>query len=127
LLIGDKKNAKERDEAVSQLSERKIRIGIGTNVADEGLDVPVLDRGFITVPTATNKRRIEQQVGRLERMADDKTDAKMFYFWDWKVKKIDKHIETLARLYPKALVQLGNEKYDIQNFKKVYEEVRDKN
>jgi superfamily II DNA or RNA helicase len=120
LMLGGKKAQTERDRAIELLSDRKLRIGIGTSVADEGLDIPVLDRGFITMPTASNRRRIEQQIGRLERMADGKTDGKMYYFWDYKIKGLDNQINMIAKLFPNAKVVWDGKEVEILGFRKLY-------
>lgn len=122
LLIGgkDKKVVKEREDGIQMLNDKKLRVAFGTSVADEGLDVPILDRGFITTPTATNRRRIEQQVGRLERRADGKTDGKMFYFWDCKINGFDNHLHKLAKLFPEGKVFWEGEYISILEFRKKY-------
>lgn len=85
LMIGGQDNKQECDEAKEEMLEGKLHMAIGTNVADEGLNINNLNRMYITTPTANNKRRITQQRGRLARKADGKKDAIVYYFWDWQL------------------------------------------
>ncbi|MNC66479.1 hypothetical protein D3C75_1168750 [compost metagenome] len=80
----------------------------------------MLNRGFVTTPTATNRRRIEQQVGRLERMAEGKNDAVAYYFWDYKIIGIDKHINDLAKRFPEAVVLWEGKEINIKTFRKQF-------
>lgn len=54
---------------------------IFSTLADEALDISRLDRLFLPFPQR-NSGLIEQQVGRIARQADGKTDAKVFDFAD---------------------------------------------
>jgi superfamily II DNA or RNA helicase len=73
-----------------QDSEERLRIGryayddeivIFSTVADEALDVPVLDRIFLPFPTR-NAAKLTQQIGRIERRATGKEDALAIDFAD---------------------------------------------
>lgn len=85
LMIGGNENAVEGEEAINLMNDKKLHMIIGTTVADEGLNIKILDRMYITSPTANNKRRIVQQRGRLARNVDGKDEAIVYYFWDWKL------------------------------------------
>jgi superfamily II DNA or RNA helicase len=55
-----------------------------STVADEALDVPRIDRGFLIFPQR-NTGLIEQQIGRFARTHPEKKDAKVYDFADLKV------------------------------------------
>lgn len=67
-----------------------------STLADEALDAPRLDRGFLVYPQK-NVGLIEQQVGRFERAHPDKQDAKVYDFVDLNVKPLQ--VQWRSRLY----------------------------
>jgi superfamily II DNA or RNA helicase len=100
LLVGGAEHKEEGDEAIRRImGDGDLHVVIGTTVADEGLDIKRLDRGFSATPTATNERRIVQQAGRIKRKCDGKDDAIWYYFLDYKVKGFDKHIKLLQKYF----------------------------
>jgi len=80
-LMGGR-DAREQDRVAAGLEDGSLRVAVGTSVADEGLDVPRLDRGFGCTPAAANAGRFTQQFGRFKRPSPGKADAIYFYFWD---------------------------------------------
>lgn len=83
-LMGGR-DAKEQERTAEGLEDGTLRVAVGTTVADEGMDVKRLDRGFGMTPAAANPGRFTQQVGRLKRRHEGKADAVYFYFWDRRV------------------------------------------
>jgi len=65
---------KARALALSQVASGVCPILIATQLADEGLDLPVLDTLILGVPQR-NAARLEQRVGRIARPAAGKVDA----------------------------------------------------
>jgi superfamily II DNA or RNA helicase len=63
----------------------KYHCCIFSTVADEALDIPMLDRIFLVWPTR-NISVVRQQVGRIERAADGKNSAIAYDFFDARVK-----------------------------------------
>jgi len=82
LLIGSPKNRQELTRTVAGLQSGKLRVGVGTTVADEGLDIPALTHVFITCPVHTHPKRLRQMVGRSARPFGNKKEGKAIYFWD---------------------------------------------
>jgi len=80
VMVGGNKN--ETEQAISDLRAGKIRIAIGTKIADEGLDIPQLTHVLITCPLHTHPQRLEQMVGRAARVCEGKSQATAIYFWD---------------------------------------------
>lgn len=70
-----------RHKAIQELRDGKLGCILATQLADEGLDVPRLDRVFLTFPGKA-EGRIVQQVGRAIRKAPDKEDALIYDFVD---------------------------------------------
>ena len=97
LLIGE--NDAESEEALDLLEEELLHCVIGTTVADEGLDAPILDRGFGTTPTALHPSRLIQQVGRIERISNNKQDAKYYYFWDKWIGGFEEHPRAIMKKF----------------------------
>jgi superfamily II DNA or RNA helicase len=112
LLIGGSKE--EGDEAIRRIAEGNLHVVIGTTIADEGLNLPKLSRGFSATPSATNERRITQQVGRIKRKCEGKKDAIWYYFLDYKIEGFENHLKLLKR-YFKNLEVLSN-KYEIDEY-----------
>jgi superfamily II DNA or RNA helicase len=65
---------KARALALSQVASGACPILIATQLADEGLDLPILDTLILGVPQR-NAARLEQRVGRIARPAPGKVDA----------------------------------------------------
>ncbi|MBT61240.1 MAG: hypothetical protein CMA63_06805 [Euryarchaeota archaeon] len=61
----------QREGALRALRERRIQVAVATQLADEGLDVPVLDT-LINASTGRAAGRAIQRVGRVLRKAADK-------------------------------------------------------
>jgi superfamily II DNA or RNA helicase len=72
---------KERQEAIEAARRGDVRVLFGTSLADEGLDFPRLDRLHLTFPTRA-EGKVTQQVGRIQRAAEGKTDALVFDYVD---------------------------------------------
>ena len=65
---------KARERLIKNLRSGKIRCALATQLADEGLDVPRIDRIMLVHP-GKFEGKIRQQVGRGGRMHRDKTDC----------------------------------------------------
>ena len=73
--------AKARALALSQVASGACPILIATQLADEGLDLPILDTLILGVPQR-NAARLEQRVGRIARPAPGKVDAIVYDLLD---------------------------------------------
>jgi superfamily II DNA or RNA helicase len=65
---------KERAAAIKAARKGDLRVLFGTQLADEGLDIPRLDRLHLVFPTRA-KGKIAQQVGRIQRVYPGKRDV----------------------------------------------------
>ena len=71
----------ERTRILQDAEEGKIKVLFATKLADEGLDIPRLDRLFLTCPVRS-ANKVTQQVGRIMRKFSGKTDAVVYDFVD---------------------------------------------
>jgi len=71
----------QRQEAIAAARRGDVRVLFGTSLADEGLDFPRLDRLHLTFPTRA-EGKVTQQVGRIQRAAQGKSDALVFDYVD---------------------------------------------
>jgi len=65
---------KERTAAIQAARKGDLRVLFGTKLADEGLDIPRLDRLHLVFPTRA-QGKIAQQVGRIQRIHPGKRDV----------------------------------------------------
>lgn len=79
LLMGgqSKKYQKEKEEIIKKANEGKIRILIGTSIADEGLDIARLNVLIMAAP-ASFDGLIKQRMGRIIRKHPDKGDPVIY-------------------------------------------------
>lgn len=86
---------KEQDRTEAALIEGDLLLAVGTTVADEGMNIKPLARGFGCTPTAANPGRFTQQFGRFKRKSEGKADAAFFYFWDHRVRSLRGHARAI--------------------------------
>ena len=89
-LVGPVK-PKERTRILSDFKAGKLSVVTATTIADEGLDVPTLDRVVLAFPTRAKGRTV-QRLGRLMRPHPDKQKAVLFDL-------VDGNIAPFARQY----------------------------
>lgn len=82
LMIGGPANRRELEDAIAGLQNGSLRVGVGTKVADEGLDIPALSHVLITCPVHMHPKRLDQMIGRAARCHAGKKEAVCVYFWD---------------------------------------------
>ena len=85
LLLGNPENKDELMRTIAGLQTGSIRVGIGTTVADEGLDIPPLTHVICTCPVHQHPKRMEQMVGRAARIFGNKKFGTCIYIWDRKI------------------------------------------
>jgi len=89
---------KQRQLIFQELTDGEINVILASSVADEGLDIPSLDRLHLCFPTA-NPERTMQQVGRIRRISENKKDALVFDYFDWKNSTLNKQFQARKRKY----------------------------
>jgi superfamily II DNA or RNA helicase len=72
---------KQRDSALAAMKQGNIQVLFATKLADEGLDIPRLDRLFLTCPIRS-VNKVNQQIGRILRKFPGKKNAVVYDFRD---------------------------------------------
>ena len=72
---------KTRNMAIKSMKQGELHVLFSTKLADEGLDIPRLDRLFLTCPIRS-VNKVNQQIGRILRKFTYKEDAVVFDFRD---------------------------------------------
>ena len=103
-LIGGTKHADQTRSMIKQLQSGKARFTSTTSYGDVGLDVPSFDCGFGTCPTASNIKRMHQQVGRIVRPCEGKGEPIFYYFWDRYVEGLSRHKKNIEKKWNKIEV-----------------------
>lgn len=75
---------KAREAAIAGAQAGKVRVLLATRLADEGLDLPLLDRLFVVTPRRA-AAKVLQQAGRVMRMAPGKDEPVVYDFRDHRV------------------------------------------
>jgi superfamily II DNA or RNA helicase len=97
--ITSRSTKKMRDAALREMSQGKFRVLFSTKLADEGLDIPRLDRLFLTCPIRS-VNKVNQQIGRILRKFPGKQDAVVFDFRDSLVSLAESQFHTrLKQVY----------------------------
>lgn len=97
--------------AEKQINDNKINIIIGTlKCIEQSMSIPALDVGVITTPSINNELRIKQQVGRLTRYMEGKTDCELIYLWDKNVKNQNNPYSKFVNYYGEENVSIVKRK-----------------
>lgn len=84
--------SEERARILRRTRKGKLHIVLATQLADEGLDIPILDTLLLTFP-ASSELKIEQQIGRVMRSYEGKEDVRVYDFIDDKVPRLMKQAQ----------------------------------
>ena len=109
---------KQKEQLMRDIKNKKYNVIIATNIAREGLDIPHLDRLFLVTPKkgdadgkTPDGTGVEQEVGRIMRTAEGKTDAIVFDFVDKKIDMFQRQWYTRRKTYER--IRLKFEKVDV--------------
>ncbi len=97
VLVGAVKKS-ERRQILDDFRSGKVRVVVASTLADEGLDVPRLDRIVLAFPSRAKGRTI-QRLGRLMRPHPDKQKAVLFDLVDRNVPPLYRQYQERKRLY----------------------------
>lgn len=109
ILAAARVSKKERDRILAAFRSGEIRCVLATQLADEALDVPRLNRVCLTHP-GKHEGRIIQQIGRALRKFPDKEDAKIYDYVDWKVRVLRRQWDWRKRTYKKEGISIRRRK-----------------
>lgn len=110
LMVGEEEFKVERATAPKRLKSGKISCIVVSPLAQEGFDLPELDRGFIISPSASNSSKLQQQSGRVKRIAEGKKSAKVYYFWDKKIHGFNRHLNNIQKVFKKAKIYVERQR-----------------
>jgi superfamily II DNA or RNA helicase len=96
-VLTGKRSQADRNRILKDFRAGKLRVLLATQLADEALDVPVLNRVFLVHP-GKHEGRIIQQIGRAIRQHPDKQDAIIYDFVD-KVRVLKRQADQRQRTY----------------------------
>lgn len=96
-FLSGRNNAENRKEVLQSVKNGKIKVLIGSTIADEGLDLPILDC-LILAGSGKSSTRAFQRVGRVIRLYKNKKDAIVFDFID-ETKTFKRHALIRKALY----------------------------
>jgi len=89
---------KARKEAISAARDGELKCTIATSLADEGMDIPILDT-LIMACSGKNTNRTIQRTGRVMRKHDGKTTGVIHDFMDFWHPLAAKHSRTRREIY----------------------------
>ena len=105
---------KEKERILKAIKTKKCNVVIATNIAREGLDIPHLDRLFLVAPKkgdtdgqTPDGTGVEQEVGRIMRVAEGKTEAKVIDFVDWNIDLFKRQWYTRKKTYERIKLTLN--------------------
>ena len=95
VIVGSVKGP-ERDNIVNRMRNGELHTIFATQLADEGLDIPNLDTLFLVFPTKS-EGRIEQRIGRTQRIYEGKHDPIIYDYDDSWVPSLNR--SSMSRVY----------------------------
>jgi superfamily II DNA or RNA helicase len=100
ILAAATRSKADRKRVLADFTDGKIQCVLATQLADEALDVPRLNRVLLTHP-GKHEGRIIQQIGRALRRHSTKEDAVIYDFVDRRVRVLRKQANDRLRTYKK--------------------------
>jgi superfamily II DNA or RNA helicase len=91
---------KNRSSAIEDFRSGALRVLVATSLADQGLDIPRLSRVNLAFPYRS-KSMTTQRAGRVMRVFEMKTDARVIDYVDCNVPTLDSRAMERKRLYKK--------------------------
>jgi len=104
-ILTGKRSKSDRSDILDRFRNGEIRCLLATQLADEALDVPRLNRICLTHP-GKHEGRIIQQIGRALRIHPTKKDAVIFDFIDVKVGVLRRQWNQRKRTYQKLGIKV---------------------
>lgn len=80
----------ERERVIEQARNNDLNLIIATQLADEGLDIPNLNKLYLATPTKS-KSKVKQQLGRIMRNVEAKQTPVVYDFVDYEVPILRRH------------------------------------
>jgi superfamily II DNA or RNA helicase len=107
VVIG-KVKPKIREEIIERMKCGQLHTIFATQLADEGLDIPILDTLYLVFPTKA-RGRIEQRIGRIQRIAEGKSAPLVYDYVDNWVSFLFRQAQQRLLLYQELELNIINE------------------
>lgn len=104
LMLGGPENLDAFLGAKARLTSGKLKCAVGTKKVYQGEDIPRLESGVVVTPTAANRQLLNQQRGRLARLAPGKERGTLYYLWD--VRLFPRVRDNLAQWFGESAVRV---------------------
>lgn len=108
-LLTGKVDNDERTKVIADMRSGNLHTIFATQLADEGLDIPILDRVHLTVSTKA-LGSIEQRIGRIQRIFPDKDDAIVYDYCDSMIPMFERHMHERLKFYQELGLSIGGVK-----------------
>lgn len=99
-ILTGARSKKDRQDILANFRSGNVRCVLATQLADEALDVPRLNRVCLVHP-GKHEGRLVQQIGRAIREHTTKTDAVIFDFVDYRISVLRRQWNERKRAYKK--------------------------
>jgi len=116
-IITGKESQTFRRTALEDMREGKIAVLFAVQLANEGLDIPKLDRLFLCAPIRSTSRLI-QQIGRIKRPFPGKQDAVIYDFLDDCISLAKSQYYTRSGVYKSQNISIKRLVYGNRNFRR---------
>jgi superfamily II DNA or RNA helicase len=113
-VITGKETQAFRQKALDQMRSGALSVLFSCKLADEGLDVPRLNRLFLVAPIRSTSRLI-QQIGRIKRPFPGKKDAIVFDFLDDCISLAKSQFYTRSGVYKSQNIPMKRRTYGYRN------------
>jgi superfamily II DNA or RNA helicase len=111
VIITGKETQAFRQKALADMRSGELQVLFSCKLADEGLDIPRLDRLFLTAPIRSTSRLI-QQIGRIKRPFQGKQDAIIFDFLDDCISLAKSQFYTRSGVYKSQNILIKRRSYN---------------
>lgn len=105
ILAAASRSKKDRKSVLENFRNGTVRCVLATQLADEALDVPILNRVMLVHP-GKHEGRIIQQIGRAIRQHPDKKDAVIYDVYDPRVSVLKRQWSQRKRAYRVAKISV---------------------
>ncbi len=97
-VLTGKVSKDDREKVIDQARSNELNLIIATQLADEGLDIPNLNKLYLATP-AKSKSKVKQQLGRIMRNVEAKQTPVVYDFVDLQVPMLRRHANIRTVVY----------------------------
>ena len=97
-IVTGQVDKESREAAIDMMRRGTLNVMYATQLADEGLDIPRLDTLILAYPRKSTEK-VQQQIGRVMRIFDDKDGAIVYDLVDETIPTLARQAQTRMRFY----------------------------